>query len=255
MPQGYLFVCGPSRSGTSAMANLLRAHELIALGRERFSWRFDREADFQPGLFTRERFCLTFHAEDSHHRQLDDYYPSAAGRFDACRYVGDKIPGLYLGYAMIRTRFPGAKIIYMAREIYGVASSFNFRARQTESRLQKDPQIDRSRLWPVDRDWQAAILEWNEAIRATLDVVPDPDLLIVSYPRLFIDSRLCDTLLAFLGLHQTDALVSQWREGGQLRASLEARRTSLLTAEMRAEIGRRADFAGFRQLMSFADEA
>ena len=54
----FLFVGGISRSGTSTMAELLRAHPAIAMGRECYA-RLFREGDaFVPALFEKERFCL-----------------------------------------------------------------------------------------------------------------------------------------------------------------------------------------------------
>jgi hypothetical protein len=52
--RNLLFVCGTPRSGTTAMQALLAGDDRIALGMERYGSYLG--ADFNEGLFTKERF-------------------------------------------------------------------------------------------------------------------------------------------------------------------------------------------------------
>jgi hypothetical protein len=211
------------------MANLLRAHPAVAMGRERYAWRFREGSAFNPTLFEKDRFCLQHDPADSHHAKHQPYYANLHARFDRCVYVGDKLPSLYLRYDYVLETFPGCRIIYMARNVVDVAASFQGRVEKSARQRTLQPDADPTRLWPAERDWRSAIVEWNEAVEATLALRGSPQLLVVDYERLFSDDGLLDELCAFLELPVARALRTRWNAGKQRRREIEAGRKPRLT--------------------------
>jgi hypothetical protein len=249
-PKKFLFVGGTSRSGTSAMATLLRVHTAIAMGRERYAWRFEAGAAFVPALFEKERFCLQYDREDSHHVKHQEYYGELYPRFDQCVYVGDKLPSLYQRYRYVLDTFPGCRIIYMARNPVDVAASYQERARKTARQLKQKPDADVSRLWPVTRNWQAAITEWNEAVESTLALGDTPRLFMADYEQLFVDDALLHRLMKFLELEPTPALLEHWEHGKRRRKQIEQNRKPGLSDEQIAHIRSHARLDQFEQLLN-----
>lgn len=247
--KNFLFVGGTARSGTSAMATLLRAHPAIAMGRERYAWRFREGTSFNPSLFGKERFCLEYRPEDSHHARHQPYYQELYPRFDECVYVGDKLPSLYQRYDYVLETFPGCRIIYMARNVIDVAASYQGRARETARRLEAAPDADVSRLWSTERDWRSAVSEWNTAVDKTLALDIPGRLFIADYERLFTDDALLDRLCAFLELPVAPALRKHWMAGKKKRMQIEAERQPRLEETQLGEIRRLGHLEQFEQLL------
>ena len=245
----FLFVCGVARSGTSTMADLLRAHPAIAMGRERYAWRFRAGDEFSPALFEKERFCLQFSPEDSHQTAPQPYYASLYPRFDQCIYVGDKLPNLYQRYPGVLSTFPGCRIIYMARNVLDVAASFQGRAGRTQAQIERNPRIDASRRWPADRDWRQAVVEWNEGVEATLSLAKLPRLFVADYDLLYCDDTLLERLFAFLGLPLTQTVVAAWNAGKDGRRRIEAEKKPLLSEAQMEYIRQHAYIDRFERLL------
>ena len=113
------------------MADLLRSHPRVAMGRERYAQRFSHLGEsFGPDLWERDRFCSRLEAEDTHHQSLQPYYADLFSRFHGCTHVGDKIPKIYENYALVKRHYPDCKIVFMVRNVFDVAQSFEIRAMQ-----------------------------------------------------------------------------------------------------------------------------
>jgi hypothetical protein len=245
----FLFVGGTARSGTSAMATMLRAHPAIAMGRERYAWLFRDGGPFVPALFEKERFCREYRPDDSHHLKHHEYYGELYPRFDACVYVGDKLPSLYQRYQYVLDTFPGCRIIYTARNPVDVAASFQERARKTAKQLRATPDADVSRLWSVNRNWRAAIGEWNEAVESTLALGDTPRLFVADYEQMFVDDSMLQRLAAFLELPVVPELLQHWEQAKRRRGQIEQNRKPGLAPGQIAQIRREAKLDQFNLLL------
>lgn len=231
------------------MANLLRSHPRIAMGRERFAWRL-RKGEFTPALFERDRFCLDFRRDDSHHTSLDDYYSSLHGRFDQCVYVGDKNPELHAHYDHVLRTFPGCRLIYMARDPVEVATSFQRRAERTARIVKRNPlKPDLDRLWPADQGWRSAIGAWNDAVKATLALGKSARLFVADYRHLFTNEDFLGRLFAFLELEPTPEVRNHWIESAAWRLQIEARRAVRLTPDQVDQVRGSARLDDFHRLL------
>jgi Sulfotransferase family len=242
----YLFVTGCARSGTSVMADLLRSSCHIAMGRERFAYRYLGDRYFPPNLFEKERFCRQLHERDSHHRTLDAYYADLYQRFDQCRYRGDKIPEIALDYAPLLNFYERPKVIYMLRNCFDVASSFKCRALTAKAEGRTDG-------WPQHRGSDAAVEEWGRSIYNTLKLQNKMELLFIIYERLFIDDRIIKKIFHFLGVPITKAVTVAHQNAMLLYQDLEEQRKNALTSLEKLYIMRNADFYTYRRALDIAE--
>ena len=174
-----LFVCGTPRSGTTALARLLNTHPRIVVGIERYGTRLlrARATANQRALFAKERY-FRFEPGDAtgdFNAAYSKLSERSSSKFDAARYVGDKVPRLYRRLDFLDSAFPGCVVVYIVRNPIHVALSWQKRAERANDR------------WPETNGYQAATIEWNESIALAMQArrAYGPRLILVSYERLF----------------------------------------------------------------------
>jgi hypothetical protein len=224
------------------MTNLLRAHPLIALGRERYNSLFKREGRIDMSLFQKERFCRTLVSGDSHHTTLDAYYRELYERFDQCELIGDKIPSLYRNYSDLDQTFSAHKVIFMVRNIFDVAFSFEGR-REHSMRTPNAP-------WPVTQDYRQAVSDWNLSLTTTLPLKGRANIMVVEYETLYFDHRLCDTIFDFLGLNCVNSVREFWFNAAIERENIEQKRVNGLSSPQKQHIMKNANFRDYKELVS-----
>ena len=178
-----LFVCGPPRSGTTALARLLNTNPSLVVGIERYRKRLMqlRGAD-DSTLFERDRY-FTYDPGDTDvdfnvaHSELTRI---SKRKFDTAAYVGDKVPRLYRRLPYIDTAFPNCIVIYIIRDPINVAASWQRRAEAEQDR------------WPERNGYQQAIIEWNESVRLAMEARRrfGGRMILLSYERIFGNRRL-----------------------------------------------------------------
>ena len=236
----YLFACCCARSGTSTLADLLRSHSRIAMGRERSAVLVRHRKPLNDELFMPERFCHQLEEGDTHHKILDAYYEELFPRFDQCTHVGDKIPRIYEDYNIWRQAFPGAKFIYLLRNPFDVAQSFEQRTLASKKN---------GGVWPVTRDYRQAVEEWNLSLSNTLNNLTHKDILILEYESLYLDDTVLSQLFSFIGLPLDLKVKEFWRSAAKIRTELEASRVVTLDSQQKRYIARHARFDFYRQLV------
>lgn len=228
----FAFIYGCSRSGTTALAQLANLHPDVCIGYERFAL-IARDEKLSPGLYAPARF-RDFREGDSHHRGYDGdaLREPLLKKIETARVVGDKLPQLSGKLAQLRA-FPNPKLIFILREPFGVAESFDRRARA---------KIDK---WPEDRDYRASITEFNAAMRTMKDAVEGEafDHIILNYRDVFESDTEHARLFAFLGVDpakvaDTTAIKEQAR-------ALNTERRMMNISE---SISMRSDFYNYRAL-------
>jgi hypothetical protein len=187
-----LFVCGCPRSGTTAMRRVLSGHPQVCLGHERYATIFNRGRPISEELFEKERFLRRI-PNDTFYDQarFDSYHAGFEQKFDTCRYVGDKIPFLYQRWNDVFALRPQPIVVFLVRNVYDVAESYNNRARHP-----KDP-------WPEHKNAMRAVQDWNASLRLVHEALNSgyqSHLLIVEYEGFFECHERMRGLLAHLGL-------------------------------------------------------
>jgi hypothetical protein len=236
----YLFVCGAPRSGTTAMWKLLTADDRIVLGVERYGNLFFKHA-LTTELFELDRFMKleagdTFYADLC---QFNDYYSTIPKRYESAIYVGDKIPLLYRYLKPLLKEIPEAKIVFMLRNIFDVAASYEARANDL---------ADSS--WARDKRTASAVRDWHNSLVALKELQTDNRVYPVIFEDFFFSDASLDNLYAFLSLDVTEE--NRTRHNHLLARSrqLEATRKRNLSAQDVVHICTTAPFGLYRELLS-----
>lgn len=209
----YLFVCGCPRSGTTALMQLLNAHQSIALGVERYK-KFAKEQNInrlKKYMFEQDFFLDVKYGQTNlnpNHKLWETkwkkVYDSIGDKFSRDDLlVGDKYPHYYLYYNPISQEFDSPKWVFILRNIQDVAMSYNARAADSKDR------------WNSDRNYAHAVTDWNESIEKTLEYLETdtPNLFVCEYAKLFsYRPDYFETLLNFLEVNTYSGILDYYQE-------------------------------------------
>jgi hypothetical protein len=240
----YLFICGAARSGTSALWRYVTRHPDVALGLERYLKRSRSPEFLGPELFTKQRF---FEPEEGDTFYMDlerfhPYYAKLRARFDTCAVTGDKIPRLYEHYPELNTAFDKPKVLFIVRNVFDVAASYNRRAAAGKN-------------WPRRRDYSVAVRDWNRSVTSTLRYFDDSDIFVVEYETFFAGRGDPGELFAFIEVPWKAKLQAGYDGLVTKGERLEAERSDGLTSLEKRHLCRQANFHAYRKLLEKARSA
>ena len=237
-----LFVCGPNRSGTTALARLLNANPNVVVGIERYRKRLMqlKHGDHRC-LFAKDRY-FTYLPSDTNvdfNTAHQEETETARRKFDAALYVGDKVPQLYRRLDIVGPAFPNCYVIYIIRDPVNVATSWQRRAEANN-----DP-------WPQRNGYQQAVVEWNESIRFAMRAKRHLGnrLILLSYDRLFGQRRwlVWRELMRRLQLPpKPDETTKRFLENAHRRANKKRE----FSAEILQYVSRSADYVTYAKLLA-----
>jgi len=182
----YVFVIGCARSGTTAMAKLLNTSAHVCVTNERFTRLWYHEIDqCSPALFEAARL-MDVRNSDSYASQayITDKPKAFAAKCHDAKLIGDKAPRLHAHLEKMRAIFPGARFVFMLRNIYDVSNSFEARA-------------DSGRFWSRQRRTEDAVREWNASLENVIGAMGN-DVFVVCYEEFFHKRRGLAELVQFL---------------------------------------------------------
>ncbi|MEO0438570.1 MAG: sulfotransferase [Pseudomonadota bacterium] len=247
----YLFVCGCPRSGTTALWRLMVSHPAIVLGIERFIFPATAKPfALDPSFYRKDRF-FRYQAGDTHFPDLTgarrgDHYRKMKSRFSDASYVGDKIPTLYRNYDGLFQKFPGAKVIFVFRNIFDVASSYKTRL------------LDETDTW--NRGVSESISDWNQSLDFTLKTqLKSPEqILAIEYESLFFGRQQMQhsarIILDYLGLDSAMDFRASLKNEITYSERLDEKRQVQLTSREKRQIMHNADFESYRKLLMSAEK-
>jgi hypothetical protein len=246
MEKKFLFVCGMGRSGTTELTRILSTHSQIALGMERYKrlWRPERIHQLTPELFQKNRFFdfsrpLTNITPDLH-EQWQTYYAALEAKYDTAVYVGDKLTQLRV--REMRAAFPDAKFIFIIRNVFDVAHSWERRAKKLTDR------------WPEAHDARHAVLEWNKGLRELSGYLTDfgDAVTYVEYAAFFGDTgrQHLNRLLEFLELRPDRPILRRFNRGSRAYLNWISSKDRSLDPETTKFIAENADMSLWHSLCS-----
>ncbi len=191
----YLFVGGPPRSGTTALAKLLNLHPRIAIGIERYKYLYHdvaRKDEIGPVLFESQRFFDIRQPETNVRAHAYGNFRELRRKFESVHYRGDKLPSILRMHAMLDRALRRTRYVFIYRDVERVCSSWNARA--------ENPRDE----WPEMNDFRAAVKLMNRDFRSihSLATRRPRKFILVNYDELFGENGdlLLTALLRQLGL-------------------------------------------------------
>ncbi len=221
------------------MWRLLYCHPEIMITQERYFSLVLNKKPLSKKHFEKKRF-LTISQDDTYYdqKEFERIHENSESKFDNASVVGDKIPTLFYRYESIQQQLPNVKIIFLFRNIFDVAISYNRRAADTED----------SR-WPSNKQSANAVNEWNHALRVTKRALDSMDILPIKYERFFDNPTHLDILTDFLSV-ESDASFREdyrvWSFG--IKQHLRSKPKDGLTSLEATHLLEHADFTTYRQL-------
>ena len=231
----YLYIGGPSRSGTTALTSYLNRHPEMMICRERFKWIPRR--DLTPKVFTFERimdFEDGYEKRDTDPRRKQVHEELVNSKDpEKLRWMGDKYPGYVRMLDELSENNPGASFILTYRPVEEVAESFEDRSRNPGD------------AWLGGRDgFRLGVEAWNKAMRHTRDFIEssvNPNVLVVGYHDFFYRNEGFMPLLSrFLDLEFDEEVLRSWREESRSFED-ERREKEPVNEEQQALIDEHAD--------------
>ncbi|WP_019504323.1 sulfotransferase [Pleurocapsa sp. PCC 7319] len=231
----YLFVIGNARSGTTALARLLNFSPEICLGIERYSLNDDVSAlSFERDFF--------FNPKSEGYLVRPHFYKKINDKFDTVKYVGDKRPRFIKSWKNTFLNLPQAKIIYIFRNIYDVACSYNIRASDAAQG------IDRS--WSRNRDFSQAVEDWNEGLQEIRNLARFYEVYFVKYEDFFVDKLRINNLFNHLEVNAEEQnTLMGIRQIHNTALSLQKKERNLSDYETEY-IDSKADLASYKDILA-----
>jgi hypothetical protein len=218
-------------------------HPSIVLGVERYISFAFRKGAFSPQIFQFENF-FNLEPGQTFYQDLvgfNSYYNDARVRFPTASWIGDKIPPLYRIYDEIDEKFENAHILFIVRNIYDVAASFQKRALNVEDKT-----------WDATRDYKRAVTDWHESLLTTSKFLSKNDrktgLTILSYEDIFTERGNISAIFNLLGLDVPAAVTREYNALLHRSSQLESGRGDVLRSADRNFISLNASFGLYREI-------
>ena len=166
-----LFIGGCGRSGTSVLTDIIGSHHQIVLGIERYNKLMHKSSfNLSKAHFAKERF-LTIQNGDTFYDDLNKFkaHRGIAEKFVDAVFVGLKYPPFDRIYDIMRERFGSFKYLYIYRNIFDVAESWNRKAAKGGN-------------WSPDKNYLKAVKRWNQSLQHTLQHLKNSaDIICIHY--------------------------------------------------------------------------
>ena len=175
----YLFIGGCGRSGTSVLTYIIGSHHKIVLSVERYNTLM-RKGNFKLSKyhFTKERF-LKIQKGDTFYDEFNIYndYKGIAEKFDKAYYFGVKYPPFDRIFHLTKKYFGEFKYLYIYRNIFDVAESWNRRAKKGGT-------------WSSGKNYLQAVQRWNQSLNNTLQQLKNgADIICINYNDLLFTNK------------------------------------------------------------------
>lgn len=241
-----LIIGGCARSGTTGFRSILARDERMAIGLERYL-KLSIGNKLTPDLWERDRFC-NVRPEDTHVQPQHSSWAGAQVTLEHARlnyenlaYIGDKLPRSGNNYSSLAISKPDTKILYMLRNPFDVAASYNKRA-----------QNEKDKGWRSSVNYKTAIDHWNLDVSETVKYYTKFDIHIIRYESIFRSAAEFESVYQFLNLPLTDTVREIWGNSRRKSLSLEESRSALNDME-KVYICANADFDSYKELLSMGN--
>ncbi|WP_412074397.1 sulfotransferase [Tritonibacter mobilis] len=241
MPQ-TLIIGGCARSGTTGFRSILAQDDRLAIGLERYL-KHSINNRMTADLWSKERFA-DVQPDDTHVQPGHPSWSSAErtiqhayAHYDDLVYIGDKLPRSGNNYETLHASAPKTKVLYMLRNPFDVAASYNKRARN-----------ENDKGWRPAVDYRVAVDHWNLDVSETVKYLDKLSFHIIRYETIFYSLDEFQAVYDFLNLTMTDSVASNW-QNARKKGSVREQQRSALTDDEKVYICAHCDFTSYRKLL------
>lgn len=183
-----LFVSGVARSGTSELVRVLNIHDNFLIGQERYFYIIKRK-ELDESYFNIERF-MNIIPNDTH---VNGSINKKIFCYDQIKVIGDKYPNLFDDLDWIFHRFPNAYHIYIIRNPFSVAQSYQRRYE------------DKNDRWTFD--YKNALEHWNNSVRkvCSLEDKHMEKFIFLIYEEFYSDVNIMNSVFKLLSYSKVDS--------------------------------------------------
>jgi sulfotransferase family protein len=217
----YLFVGGCARSGTSVITNIIGAHQKIALGMERYSWLSKPNSfSLTEDHFTKSRF-LNVEEGDTHYSDIGkfDVHNKIKEKWGKSVYVGDKNTLADEVFNRITDSLGEIKLIYIYRDIFDVAESWN-----TRVKIKTD--------WDSSNDFRASVIRWNNSMKNIRNYLDQGENIVcVSYEDLLFSNKSINIIFEWLGIEVDSRVIDELQKARANAISIRSSKGILTKSE------------------------
>ncbi len=217
----YLFIAGCGRSGTPALTTIIGSHARIVLGMERYN-RLMRPDNFKlsKAHFAKERFINVQDGDTGY----DDFYRhqlhlDIPEKWDNSEFYGLKYPPADRVYNKLKEAFGSFHYLYIYRNIFDVAESWNRNAASGTK-------------WPAKQDYIQAVKRWNTSLNSTLNLIKRGEPIIcIKYEDLFFSDKSIEPVFEKLGLPIDENVLKALATARKLSGSKKLKKGALSKEE------------------------
>jgi len=232
----YLFIGGCARSGTGVLTMVVGVHNRIVIGNERYN-RLCRKNQYSLTTehFSKDRF-YEMKEGDTFYMDFNKYHlgwePKIFEKYDRCKYIGVKYTPIHQILPELHSNFPGLKILYIYRDIFDVAESWNRRAVE-------------GKFWPPKMNYKQAVITWNQSLRMMKQATEENDNIIcVNYNDAFFTDKSFEPVFERLNVKIDKNVVKRLKQARKNAIKIREAKGGLNEGE-RQFIAREADFETF----------
>jgi hypothetical protein len=202
----------------------------------------------EPGLFTKERFFSVKKGDsffNSFSEVNEKYYDILEAKYESACYVGDKVPLIYERYNDVANSLGGALFVFVFRNIFDVASSYERR---------KNDKNDI--LWGNDMDYTRAVRDWNRSLQSTIAAIGEGHkIALVAYEDFFrspVEPN--PTAFSMHGLDIDDKVNRLYERVYKKNTEIEHVREAVLSSAQKYYIMKNANFDLYTTLEKMYEE-
>ncbi|MEA3445690.1 MAG: sulfotransferase [Bacteroidota bacterium] len=186
----YLFIGGCGRSGTSVLTQILGSHTQIVLGLERYNKIMKKNFfSLTQSHFEKERF-INIREGDTFYNDFKKFqhHHNIPEKWDEALIFGVKYPPFERIYKLMKNAFGNFSYVYIYRNIYDVAESWNDKVR-------------RGGRWKPDKNYLKAVDRWNNSLKDTLKYIElGENIICLNYEDLLFTQKPINRIFDLFGI-------------------------------------------------------
>ena len=203
--------------------------------------------EYVPELFNADRLFDFSDGHTNHNpekeQRFERYYDDMKQKYSNLAYIGDKVSNTFRVAETIHQKFPNTRYLFIFRDIYDSAASWNARAERDGDN------------WPANKTGDRAVSRWNEtsATYLKLKKKAPADFYAIDYHNFFGntpgDLTPLNELMSFLEISTDKGQETAYLKATNYYHEQLSKKPRFVNDKTRQYIDEHADFDSWNQLM------